>query len=215
MKKMLISEDEKSRILNLHQNLGYKTSLNEQSVPQSVPQKPQPNVQKPTESLDSYFTIDPTGKKIASISPIFVKWSINNKIQESRAKYQVNPNNRYESTAVGTDGKTYKLNLMAFELSKGNIPQDSEEKLKAASSAIRQKVVELNTGQVAYAKCFNLNSYPPKKNNNSSSSSNSQCTTAYNDYDIFKKSTDYDYYYATNEILNFLSVAPKFQPKQG
>ena len=48
MKKMLISEDEKSRILNLHQNLGYKTSLNEQSVPQSVPQKPQPNVQKPT-----------------------------------------------------------------------------------------------------------------------------------------------------------------------
>ena len=76
MKKMLISEDEKSRILNLHQNLGYKTSLNEQSVPQ----QPQPNVQKPTEALGNYFTYDPIGKKIASISPTFAKWSTNNKI---------------------------------------------------------------------------------------------------------------------------------------
>ena len=43
MKKMLISEDEKSRILNLHQNLGYKTSLNEQSVPEKPVAKPATN----------------------------------------------------------------------------------------------------------------------------------------------------------------------------
>lgn len=43
MKRMLISEDEKSRILNLHQNLGYKTSLNEQVVPAKPAAKPAAN----------------------------------------------------------------------------------------------------------------------------------------------------------------------------
>ena len=81
--------------------------------------------------------------------------------------------------------------------------------------AIKQKVAELNIGQVAASKCFVLNMVPPQKNTNPSGPSNNQCTTAYSDYDKFVKSTDYDYYYATNNILNFLSVAPKFQPKQG
>jgi hypothetical protein len=43
MKRMLISEDEKSRILGLHQNLGYKTSLNEQVVPAKPAAKPAAN----------------------------------------------------------------------------------------------------------------------------------------------------------------------------
>ena len=43
MKRMLISEEEKSRILNLHQNLGYKTSLNEQVVPAKPVAKPATN----------------------------------------------------------------------------------------------------------------------------------------------------------------------------
>jgi len=209
MKKMLISEDEKSRILNLHQNLGYKTSLNEQSVPQ----QPQPNVQKPTEALGNYFTYDPIGKKIASISPTFAKWSNSNKIQPIQAKYQVEPNNT-QLTAVGTDGKEYIINLNYFESSKGNIPQDSQEKLNAASEAIKQKVAELNIGQVAASKCFVLNMVPPQKNTNPSGPSNNQCTAAYSDYDEVVNSTNFNYYKSMNDILKFASVAPKVQPKQ-
>jgi hypothetical protein len=41
---MLISEDEKSRILNLHQNLGYKTSLNEQQQSVGAPIASKSNV---------------------------------------------------------------------------------------------------------------------------------------------------------------------------
>ena len=106
MKKMLISEDEKSRILNLHQNLGYKTSLNEQVSPQ----QPQPNAQKPTESLGQYFTTNPIGIKIASISPTFAKWSFDNKISPNKARYQLEPV-KSDLTAVGTDGKTYIISL--------------------------------------------------------------------------------------------------------
>jgi hypothetical protein len=207
MKRMLISEEEKSRILNLHQNLGYKTSLNEQSVSQ----QPQPNVQKPTEALGNYFTYDPIGKKIASISPTFAKWSNSNKIQPIQAKYQVEPNNT-QLTAVGTDGKKYIINLNYFD---GNIPQDSQEKLNAAREAIKQKVAELNIGEVATSKCFVLNMYPPQKNTNPSGPSNNRCTTAYRDYDEVVKSTNFKYYDAMNQISKFASVAPKVQPKQG
>jgi hypothetical protein len=210
MKRMLISEDEKSRILNLHQNLGYKTSLNEQVAPQ----QPQPNVQKPTESLGNYFTSDPIGKKIASISPTFAKWSFNNKIEPNKSRYELLPNNT-KLTAVGTDGKEYIINLNYFEASKGNIPQDSQEKLNAAREAIKQKVAELNIGQVAASKCFVLNMVPPQKNTNPSGPSNNQCTTAYRDYDEVVKSTNFDYYRVMNDISKFASVAPKFQPKQG
>jgi hypothetical protein len=183
MKRMLISEDEKSRILNLHQNLGYKTSLNEQSVPQ----QPQPNVQKPTEALGNYFTYDPIGKKIASISPTFAKWSTDNKIAPNKSGYQVLPNNT----------------------------QLTQEKLNAAREAIKQKVAELNIGEVATSKCFVLNMYPPQKNTNPSGPSNNRCTTAYRDYDEVVKSTNFKYYDAMNQISKFASVAPKVQPKQG
>jgi hypothetical protein len=210
MKRMLISEDEKSRILNLHQNLGYKTSLNEQVAPQ----QPQPNVQKPTESLGNYFTSDPIGKKIASISPTFAKWSFNNKIEPNKSRYELLPNNT-KLTAVGTDGKEYIINLNYFEASKGNILQDSQEKLNAAREAIKQKVAELNIGQVAASKCFVLNMVLPQKNKNPSGPSNNDCTTAYRDYDEVVKSTNFDYYRVMNDISKFASVAPKFQPKQG
>jgi hypothetical protein len=207
MKRMLISEDEKSRILNLHQNLGYKTSLNEQSVPQ----QPQPNVQKPTEALGNYFTYDPIGKKIASISPTFAKWSTNNKISPNKSRYQVEPNNT-QLTAVGTDGKKYIINLNYFD---GNIPQDSQEKLNAAREAIKQKVAELNIGQVAASKCFVLNTLPPQKNINQGGGANQSCVAAYRDYDEVVKSTNFKYYDAMNQISKFASVAPKVQPKQG
>jgi hypothetical protein len=190
--------------------LGYKTSLNEQSVPQ----QPQPNVQKPTEALGNYFTYDPIGKKIASISPTFAKWSTNNKIAPNKSRYQVEPNNT-QLTAVGTDGKEYIINLNYFESSKGNIPQDSQEKLNAASEAIKQKVAELNIGQVAASKCFVLNTFPPQKNINQGGGANQSCVAAYRDYDEVVKSTNFKYYDAMNQISKFASVAPKVQPKQG
>ena len=73
------------------------------------------------------------------------------------ARYQLEPV-RSDLTAVGTDGKTYIISLYYFNQTKGNIPQDSEEKLNAAREAIKQKVAELNVGQVKYSKCFVLDS---------------------------------------------------------
>jgi hypothetical protein len=63
MKRMLISEDEKSRILNLHQNLGYKTSLNEQSVPQQPVAKPATNQTGLTPKQPLKPTLEVGGKK--------------------------------------------------------------------------------------------------------------------------------------------------------
>ena len=207
MKKMLISEDEKSRILNLHQNLGYKTSLNEQSVPQPS----QANVQKPSETLGYYFTNDPIGKKIASISPAFAKWSTDNKIVPQRAKYQLEPNN-IQLTAIGTDGQTYFINLPAFELSNGNIPQDSKEKIVAAREAIKQKILELDANGAKQLRCFNLANL---SKNEVTGRPNLNCSTYYEEYDKVVKSSNLDYYDKMNQISKFASVAPRFQPKQG
>ena len=212
MKKMLISEDEKSRILNLHQNLGYKTSLNEQSVPQSVPQKPQPNVQKPTESLDSYFTIDPTGKKIASISPSFVKWTTTNNINPYAAKFEVKPNNQ-DLYAVGTDGKTYGLNLLYFNASKGNIPQDAKEKASAARQSVREKIKELDAKGAAALKCFDVNGV--RKNDIKNGETYKNCKIYFNEFDVLVSETELRELEMASTILNFASVALKFKPKQG
>jgi hypothetical protein len=181
-------------------------------VTQNVPQSN--SIAKPKETLGVFFTNDPIGKKIASISPTFVKWSNSNNIQPIQSKYQVLPNNT-QLTAVGTDGKKYILNLNSFESSKGNIPQDSQGKLNAAREAIKQKVAELNIGQVANSKCFVLNTLPPQKNVNQGGAPNNQCREAYRDYDEVVKSTNFDYYKSMDDILKFASVAPKVQPKQG
>lgn len=209
MKRILISEEEKSRILNLHQNLGYTTSLNEQNVPQ----QPQANVQKPNEALSQYFLSDPMGKKIASISPIFAKLASDNKIQPYKAKFELQPNNT-QITAVGTDGKEYIINFNYIP-SNGIIPQGSEEKLDAATEVIKQKVTELNIGQVKSSNCFILNTLPPSKNINQSGTPNTYCKAAYDDYDKVVASTGFNNHSRMNEISKFLSVAPKNQPKQG
>jgi hypothetical protein len=205
MKKMLISEDEKSRILNLHQNLGYKTSLNEQSVPQ----QPQPNVQKPTESGTTYFLDDPIGKKIASISPSFVKWTTTNNIQPYAAKFNVLPN-EYQLTAVGTDGQTYTISLNYFNVSKGTIPQDANEKMRAANNVVREKIKELNVKGAGTLKCFDFDNLSKNKN-----SDRAACKQYFIEFDAVVKSTDFNYYKEMNVISKFASVAPKFQPKQG
>ena len=207
MKKMLISEDEKSRILNLHQNLGYKTSLNEQVSPQ----QPQPNAQKPTESRTTYFLDDPIGKQIASISPSFVKWATTNNINPYAAKFNVESNN-IQLTAVGTDGQTYIMSLPAFELSKGNIPQDTNEKMRAANKVVREKIKELNVKGAGTLKCFNFDNL---RKNNVTGDSLTACKQYFIEFDAVVNSTNFNYYRVMDVISKFASVAPKFQPKQG
>ena len=208
MKKMLISEDEKSRILNLHQNLGYKTSLNEQGTPQ----QPQPNVQKPTETLGNYFTYDPIGKKIASISPSFAKWSTSNNIDPKAAKYQVEPNN-IQLSAVGANGQEYSLYLNQFEASKGNIPQDTYQKMVDARNVLRTKIKELDARGAGTLKCFNLDMV--RKNDIKNGDTLRACKQYFNEYDTLANSTDLNYWEKMNQFLQFASVAPKYKPKQG
>lgn len=211
MKKMLISEDEKSRILNLHQNLGYKTSLNEQVSPQ----QPQPNVQKPTEAVGNYFISDPIGVKINQKNPAFAKWITNSKIQPYRCKF--NFANDRELIATGTDGKQYNLNLNYFN---DNTPQSFVGANKNAVQ-IRQKLIakikELNpkinsdgSGTIEKTGCFDV-----KTGSVNQSNSNRGCDIAVKEFNQYKNELGADSIGELATFESFASVAPKFQPKQG
>jgi hypothetical protein len=212
MKKMLISEDEKSRILNLHQNLGYKTSLNEQVSPQ----QPQPNVQKPVESVNPYFENDPIGIKIKQKNPAFAKWITNNKIQTSRAKFDFH--NDSTLIATGTNGRQYYLNLNYFN---DNTPQSFVGANKKAVE-IRQKLIakinELNpkTGPYGSATiekigCFDVKTGMVNQNN----SNNRECSIAVPEFNKYRNELGADSIGNLSQFESFASVAPKFQPKQG
>jgi hypothetical protein len=210
MKRMLISEDEKSRILNLHQNLGYKTSLNEQSVPQ----QPQPNVQKPVERVSPYFQSDPIGVKIYKKNPAFAKWVTDSKIQPGQAKF--NFYNENTLVAIGTDGKQYYLNLNNFDNPQSFVGATQK------STQIRQKLIakinELNPKMGPYGSstiekvgCFDVKSGRINQDN----SSNQECTIAVKEFKQYKNELGADRIEDLSNFESFASAAPKFQPKQG
>lgn len=208
MKKFIISEEERNNILSMHANLGYKTELNEQAVAQAPAQ-----TTKPKEALNPYFQSDQIGTQISSKNPAFAKWVTDSQIQPYKSKFTLT---QYDMgniiQAVGTDGKTYYLNLRYFENPEsfaGSINKSRELKKQLVS-----KVNELNNqqapdgGPISKYQCFTNTGEI-----NQSSSSNRNCSNVNKEYNKYKNEIGLTSAEQQAQFERFASVAPKFQPK--
>lgn len=208
MKKFIISEEERNNILSMHANLGYKTELNEQATAQAPAQ-----TAKPKEALNTYFQSDQIGTQINSKNPAFAKWVTDSQIQPYKSKFTLT---QYDMgniiQAVGTDGKTYYLNLRYFknpESFAGSINKSRELKKQLVS-----KVNELNNqqapdgGLISKYQCFTNTGEI-----NQSSSSNRNCSNVNKEYNKYKNEIGLTSAEQQAQFEMFASVAPKITPK--
>lgn len=203
-----MSEEEKSRILEMHINLGYKTELNEQAVAQAPAQ-----TTKPKEALNPYFESDQIGTQIKAKNPAFAKWVTDSQIQPYKSKFALT---QYDMgnviQAVGTDGKTYYLNLRYFTTPDAFV--GSTAKSKELKKQLISKVNELNNqqapdgGLISSYKCFTETGEV-----NQSSSSNRNCVNVVKEYGKHKNEIGLTSAEQQAQFDMFASVAPKITPK--
>lgn len=198
MKRILISEDEKQRILGMHVDKGYTSVINEQPTPPAPISQPK----KGTELNTQYFTMDPTGK-VLSVNPAFVKFIQDNNINIKQANLQLQPNNS-QAIIKGGDGKTILVNFSTFD---GNIPADVTQQYTTALNQVRDKVNQLNSDpQNKQNLCFDVTLM--RKNDKGNQVG---CKTAWNDFDTFVKSTNYESLNSLRQMKNFLDFAPRWK----
>ena len=206
MARILISEEEKKRILGMHVDKGYGSFINEQGTAGT----PNTTIPKPQEALVPYFQTDPVGSKIAKLQPAFAKWVQTNKINPYIAKFRLG-NNDNTVYAVGTDGKNYFLDLRGFT---GVIPTDAPQKYLAAWEQVKNKTLELNNealpnyrGTAAQNKCFDMKVFRP------SNVSNPNCSTVEAKWNKFAQEVNLDNLSRLDQYFDFMKVAPIYTPK--
>ena len=201
MKRILISEDEKQRILGMHVDKGYTSVINEQTTPPAPP-APVGKLKKGTEINTEYFTNDPTGKALA-VNPAFVKFIQDNNINIRQANLQLQPNKR-QATMKGSDGKTILVNFAYFD---GNIPADVVEQYTTAYNQVKDKVNQLASNpQNKQNLCFDVTTM--RKNDKGNRAG---CSAAWKDFDTFVASTNYESLNSLRQMKSFLDFAPKFK----
>jgi hypothetical protein len=201
MKRMLISEDEKQRILGMHVDKGYTSVINEQGV-KPTPPAPVGKVKKGTEANTEYFTKDPTGKALA-VNPAFVKFIQDNNINIRQSNLQLLPEKR-QAIMKGSDGKTILVNFTYFD---GNIPADVVEQYTTAFNQVKGKVNQLASDpQNKKNLCFDVRTM--RKNDKGSQTG---CNTAWKDFDTFVASTNYESLNSLLQMKSFLDFAPKWK----
>ena len=201
MKKILISEDEKQRILRMHVDKGYTSIINEQDL---TPKPPAPvdKVARAKEINNRYFTTDPTGKAL-SVNPVFVKFIQDNNINIKKANLQLVSANNLQATMTGKDGKPILVNFSIFD---GNIPADVIQQYTTALNQVRDKVNQLSSDpQNKQNLCFNVTLL--SKNNKGNQVG---CKTAWKDFDAFVKLTNYELLNSSRQLKKFLDSAPKW-----
>jgi hypothetical protein len=201
MKRILISEDEKQRILGMHVDKGYTSIINEQGV-KPTPPAPVGKLKKGTEINTEYFTNDPTGKALA-VNPAFVKFIQDNNINIGGAKLQLQPNKR-QAIMKGSNGTTIFVNFAYFD---GNIPADVVEKYTTAYNQVKDKVNQLASDpQNKQNLCFDVTLM--RKNDKGNQVG---CKTAWKDFDTFVASTNYESLNSLRQMKSFLDFAPKWK----
>jgi len=201
MKRILISEDEKQRILGMHVDKGYTSVINEQGV-KPTPPAPVGKLKKGTEINTEYFTNDPTGKALA-VNPAFVKFIQDNNINIRGAKLQLQPNKR-QAIMKGSNGTTILVNFAYFD---GNIPADVVEKYTTAYNQVKDKVNQLASDpQNKQNLCFDVTTM--RKNDKGNQVG---CKTAWKDFDTFVASTNYESLNSLRQMKSFLDFAPKWK----
>lgn len=201
MKRILISEDEKQRILRMHVDKGYTSIINEQDL---TPKPPAPvdKVARAKEINNRYFTTDPTGKAL-SVNPMFVKFIQDNNINIKQANLKLVSANNLQATMTGKDGKPILVNFSIFD---GNIPADVIQQYTTALNQVRDKVNQLSSDpQNKQNLCFNVALM--NKNNKGNQVG---CKTAWKDFDVFVKLTNYESLSSSRQMKKFLDSSPKW-----
>jgi hypothetical protein len=200
MKKFLISEEEKRRILGMHVDKGYSSLMNEQGV-KPTPPAPVDKVQRATEINNEYFRSNPVGQKLAK-NPAFVDFINKNNINIQQANLQVEANN--SQAIMQRNGKNYLVNFLSFD---GNIPSDIVEKYQTAYKSVSSKINELDSNpQIKKNLCFDV---PLMKGN---PNGNKQfCKPYWDDFNAFVKSSGYEGFTSLKLMQDFLTAAPKWK----
>lgn len=201
MGKILISEEEKRRILGMHVDKGYSSLMSEQGV-KPTPPAPVDKTQKAIEMNNQYFTTNPTGQVMAK-NQAFVKFINDNKINIQASNLQLAAN-KSQATMTGPDGKLILVNFATFP---GTIPSDIIEKYQAAYNSVRNKVNELDSNpQIKQNQCFDITLMKRNPKGNQQF-----CRTYWKDFDTFVQSNDYENLTSLRQMKQFLDSAPKWK----
>jgi hypothetical protein len=200
MGKILISEEEKQRILGMHVENGYNSTINEQVKP--TPPAPVDKVAKAKEINTQYFTNDPVGKILGS-NAAFVKFIQDNNINIKQANLKLAANNA-QATMTGKDGNPILVNFKTFD---GNLPADVDQQYTTAYNQVRNKVNELMSNpEIKRNLCFDTTLMSRNDKGNQVG-----CRTVWSDFDTFVKSTNYELLNSLRQMKNFLDSSPKWK----
>ena len=200
MGRILISEEEKRRILGMHVDKGYSSLMNEQGV-KPTPPAPVDKVQRATEINNEYFRSNPVGQKLAK-NPAFVDFINKNNINIQQANLQVEANN--SQAIMQRNGKNYLVNFLSFD---GNIPSDISQKYQGAYKSVSSKINELNSNpQIKENLCFDVTLMKDNPKGNQQF-----CRTYWKDFNDFVKNTDYERLNSLRQMQDFLVAAPKWK----
>ncbi len=145
MGRILISEDEKKRILGMHVDKGYTSIVNEQGV-KPTPPAPVKKTVTVADANNSYLQFDPVGQILAK-NPAFVKFINDNKINLKAAKLQLAANNS-QATMVTAGSVTWANRLRPDWLSITIVcwvkktSKNKMPKLSSAELAKREDVIQ-------------------------------------------------------------------------
>jgi len=198
MKKFIISEEEKNRILEMHQEATKRHYLNEQEVPQ-----PAGNVNKGAEVNTQSFKNDVNGKILAQ-NPQFVKLINDNNINLPALLQQITmePNKR-QFSFKGSDGKDIAVSFKSYG---GGDYQGAKEKYKNAITQIKKVYDQINANPNT-KKCVNPNALMLSD----TGENGVDCRSAKDDFNNIKKTSRIDVYSNLSELEKFVQAAPKFK----
>lgn len=198
MKKFIISEEEKNRILGMHQDATKRHYLKEQEVPQ-----PAGNVNKRAEINTQSFKNDVNGKILAQ-NPQFVKLINDNNINLPALLQQITmePNKR-QFSFKGSDGKDIAVSFSSYG---GTNYQGAIEKYNNAFTQIK-KVYDQIKANPNTQKCVNPNAVMLSD----TGEKGVDCRSVKDNFNNIKKTSGVDVYSNLSELEKFVQAAPKFK----
>lgn len=201
MKRFLISEDERARILSMHESATKRQYLSEQPAPQ-----PAGNVNKGVELNNDYVKTDATGKLLGA-NPKFVDLANKNNINlRSLTMSQYGGENR-PVRYKGTDGKQHYFYFLAYN---GQDYSGAREKEKEAFKKVHAYWLNFkNNNDSRLRKCVD----PSAVKLSDVARTDEFCKRA-NAYEGWKKvedETDYKNLQYLASIQDFVEFAPKWK----
>lgn len=199
MRKFIISEEERTKILSMHVESGYKTEINEQG------EQPQQtgNVSKGAELNNMFVKQDTTGK-ILGKNPKFVQLANNNNINLRALKISEIGNN----TTVQWVGPDNKYHYFDFARYNGENYTGAEEKEKGAFAKISEYWKQVNANP-QLKQCVDPRAV--KLSDVATTDQRCKSSKVADNFNKIVNDTNYKTYQYLSSIADFVKNAPKFK----